>query len=261
VITLVSNPMNPELSAFCRQDIFGSRVYTGLQAYGTGFPFFSVWQQADGRNQLTAVLCALDGQATLYAAENAEAEELAAFIHMQGFNSVFCSCQNALMLELPATREGAILIHEDKSRLRVRHAVDFEPPGQAVYELLSEADGPWVKLPPFDVWYADVNHRIRHGACTMAAVMEGDKALSCGMILSDGIALSLLGGVATHPDHQGHGYAGSVISALLEVLYKKQKTPYLFRDKGKNQRFYENLGFAPVGKWALCESQELSFRN
>jgi ribosomal protein S18 acetylase RimI-like enzyme len=51
--------------------------------------------------------------------------------------------------------------------------------------------------------------------------------------------------VCTHPDHRGHGYASSLVSALIQKITKRGETPFLHVGKENTGaiRVYEKLGF------------------
>jgi ribosomal protein S18 acetylase RimI-like enzyme len=51
--------------------------------------------------------------------------------------------------------------------------------------------------------------------------------------------------VCTHPDHVGHGYAGILISALLEQIRNRSEVPFLHvrEDNTRAIGLYERLGF------------------
>lgn len=51
--------------------------------------------------------------------------------------------------------------------------------------------------------------------------------------------------VCTHPDHRGHGYASSLVSALVNSIIERDETPFLQVRTGNTGaiRVYEKLGF------------------
>ncbi len=51
--------------------------------------------------------------------------------------------------------------------------------------------------------------------------------------------------VCTHPDYRGHGYASSLVSALIQKIRKRHETPFLHvgRENAEAIRVYEKLGF------------------
>ena len=122
---------------------------------------------------------------------------------------------------------------------------------EGVYRLLCGAfpDG---ALPPFDAFYVDLSHRLRHGLCRIAAVEDPPGTpVSCAMTVAEAPDAVVIGAVATAPQHRRRGYASACIRALLA----EDARPALIAPSGDAAaRLYRSLGFLPFGGWA-----ELSF--
>jgi len=251
MIKEITDLNDKSLINFCKKHIFAARVYSNILAYLNFFSVFEAYVQiTDGK--ITAVMSSLDQNIVLYADENADFEELEIFIHMQNKKSLFCTSENARSCNQSVKLEGSIMMHKDQSKLRINHEVCLPPEYKDVYGILEKNSGSWINLPCYEDWYADMNHKVRHGICTMAAVYSQKTAVSCGIIVANSTNDAVVGGIGTLSDYRGKGYAGSVVSTLVSYVIKMEKQPYLFRDKGKNQAFYENLGFLDVDFWVVC---------
>ena len=66
------------------------RISAFLQAYGTSYPFALFWMQTDASGRITAALSRVDGHVTLCASEQADWEEVWAFLSAAGYESVLC---------------------------------------------------------------------------------------------------------------------------------------------------------------------------
>lgn len=104
-------------------------------------------------------------------------------------------------------------------------------------------------LPPYDAWYADVSHRVRHGGCRIVGVVEGESPLSVAMTVAETDETLLVGGVATLPAFRKKGYASACVTALCAAGAAEKKTLWIAPESAELVRFYERLGFTPCGTW------------
>lgn len=72
-------------------------------------------------------------------------------------------------------------------------------------------------------------------------VYDSGRLIAVGRALADGRDCSYIGGVAVHPDYQGHGIGKQVVSKLVS-LSKDHKKIILYAAPGK-EPFYRKLGF------------------
>lgn len=224
------------------------RLAAFLQAYGPGYPFALFWAQTDDSGRMTAALSRVDGQATVCACEQADLEELWAFLSAVGYESILCP---AWVAQASSTR-GAWRIESCRAmRLSGNPAVPEihepaticeEPSLRQVYALLQAAGEP---LPPWEAWLPDVSHRVRHGAARVWALREGEGCFACAMAVAQTEREALLGGVAVLPDKRGKGRGSYLAAALCSALAREGKAVYLFRRAGRHEQFYERMGFAP----------------
>ncbi|MCK5016180.1 MAG: GNAT family N-acetyltransferase [Candidatus Peribacteraceae bacterium] len=64
-----------------------------------------------------------------------------------------------------------------------------------------------------------------------------------------------IGGVATHPDHQGKGYAKQTVSAVCNHWLEHEKEVILFtnNDNEAANKVYNTLGFKPIDEYIIAE--------
>lgn len=123
-----------------------------------------------------------------------------------------------------------------------------EPPSlQAYYTLLSDVFGQAV--PPFDVWYVDVSHRLRHGFSRLCGVTDGNIACAGAMTTAETANAAVIGAVATHPDYRGKGYASRIVLSLASQLQQEGKTVFLSPKNEYAKELYHKIGFEPVATW------------
>lgn len=224
-------------------------LYTYLagyyEAYGAAHSFLRFYRSDDGGQ-----LCVLDGVVTV-CGNGFDTEELQLFLKMQSdIVSVCCS------------REIANRIRSfDKWSMTVYPVMRYEPSKttaanegtstpRAVYALLNEC---FEVLPPFESWYLDVCHRIRHDCCHIASVCENGAPISSAMTVAEHPNGAVIGAVATHPAHRRKGYAGRCVTALAETMLGQNKTVYICPKTDSAKRLYETLGFITCDETVVLE--------
>jgi len=128
------------------------------------------------------------------------------------------------------------------------NSVCTNPPLPAVYSLLKDH---FPGIAPFNSWYPDVSHRIRHKNSHIAAVMDTDTVVSTAMTVAETDDAAILGQVATHPDFRRRGLAQKCIKSTLYQC--KGKTLYILPVDEIAQKLYKKLGFKVIGSWAELE--------
>lgn len=257
MIRLIDRREVPRLLSFCEGSPYGVRLAAFLQAYGPGYPFALFWVQTDDSGRMTAALSRVDGQVTVCACEQADLEELWAFLSAVGYESVLCP---AWVAQASSTRGVCRMESCHAMRLSRAPAVPAiqepatickEPSLRQVYILLQAAGEP---LPQWEAWLPDVSHRVRHGAARVWALREEDGYSACAMAVAQTGREALLGGVAVLPDKRCKGRGSYLAAALCSALAregKAGKAVYLFRRAGMHEQFYERMGFAPYGPPAM----------
>jgi len=124
-------------------------------------------------------------------------------------------------------------------------AVCTAPYLPSVYDLLKEH---FPGISPFESWYPDVSHRVRHGNSHISVILEGERVVSTAMTVAETDTAAVLGQVATHPDFRRRGLAGRCIKSTISQC--KGKELYILPVNENAQRLYEKLGFIIEGGWA-----------
>jgi N-acetylglutamate synthase-like GNAT family acetyltransferase len=73
------------------------------------------------------------------------------------------------------------------------------------------------------------------------------------------LKVGIIGGVATHPDHRGQGFAKHVVTDVMD-LAKTQDLEALFLWTGE-PKLYESLGFQWIGRQMQLSLDELDFKD
>lgn len=233
----------PTLLRICEGSALGCRIASNLLAYGVDQPFAPFYLSDAGAVSI------LDGLAACCLAGTEGREELVSFLRMNPQVSAVLFDGG---LPLAVREEGAVMMYQGKEfspAALVEDTQDYH----GVYRVLSGV--PWMKrsLPPFDVWYVDVCHKVRHSIASMKAVVQEDSPVSVGMITGQSRDMGILGGIATKEAYRGRGFGGQLVRALTGELLRQNRKACLFRRQGENEAFYRSLGYENTGQWFLSE--------
>lgn len=221
------------------------RILSLAEVYGTDRPFCRFWMGEGG-----SVFSLADGVATLHPGE--EVEEVALFLEMSpDVHTVRTDGDTALRLAAGWGVEPKIgtVMRADKPLLPPGAAEECPP--AALYPLLTTVFSE--DIPPFDVWYADVHHRMRRGAFHATAVRRQGQAVSCALTVAETAEAVLIGGVATHPDYRGQGLASACVTTLAHRM--GEKTVWICPKNEAAERLYRRLGFASCGQFGIVEKK------
>ncbi len=112
------------------------------------------------------------------------------------------------------------------------------PPLQPLYHLLKHV---FVEYTPFDSWYVDISHRIRHNNCHIASVIRNEQPIACAMTVAEAKHAVIIGGVATDEAYRQQGLAQQCIEQLLSAI--PQQTIFIVPINDYARRYYERFGF------------------
>ena len=221
------------------------KIAAMVRAYGLSRPFLRTYAGEGG-----SVLSVMDGVATLY--PGTDADEALLFIRMSpDVHALRTDAEAAkrFALSIGAPYKTGVTMEYRGDPVLNASAESLSP--RDVYLLLSDVFGG--SLPPFDVWYADVSHRLRHGVCRIAGVRERGKVVSCAMTVAETETAFMIGAVATHPDVRGRGYASAVVRSLVASGQAAGKRVLISPKNEAARALYERLGFAACGTWGTVQ--------
>lgn len=229
----------------------GARILGLAAAYGTKQSFVHFWC-AEEQDKITAWISLLDGAATLAAVTDDEETlaEIALFLSMHPeVNTLRTSEQAgqavASLCGWPMEC-GAVMTPGEKLTAPSRQPQTLSP--RQAYPLLADCfEG---GLPPFESWYVDVSHRMRHSCCRLVGFEENGEAVACAMTTAECSRSALIGAVATAPQARGRGYASANVLSLAHALLAEGKTVLLSPKNEAARALYERIGFVACGQWA-----------
>lgn len=231
---------------FLPADPYAARITALFNTYGAGQSFALFWVQRINGIPVAAI-SRVDGSMTLCAGENADFDELRAFVNAAGFISLTCceECMKKLGIEDYKTSYTVKFIGGAKPQ-ELEFVRDCDK--RKIYVLLCECG---FELGDYGAFLADVCARLNKGTASLAAAEENGDVIACAFALFEGSKSVLLGAVATSPLARGRGYASALVGTLAKE--KSEKEVFLFCRNDSLLEFYKKIGFEPVGKWALRE--------
>lgn len=238
VVRFVDNDaLAEEFIRLCKGTAFGCKLEGVILSYGFSRPFARFW--TDG----SAAYGQLDGTLSLAGAP-AHWEEAAAFIAMLGPEAVFGPAHVLEKLDLPPALAGPVLA---KSTPPSGSAPQPEVDLRGVHRLLAEVNmaGPW------EPFYLDLSHRLRHGTACAAVKYAGGGLAGCAVAGAVTQEAALLSALAVGEGFRRQGVGTQLVADLWALA--PGRTLYALRGEGENEAFYQELGFRNVGAWAQWE--------
>lgn len=240
----------------CEQDLLelgvgeaALRIVAAYETYGLQTRFLQLFaDECETRMSL------MDGVAVLHAPHGLN-EEWISFLSMQP--NVRAVRTDAVNAESLAARWGCVCKTGDfmsyDGGATAPTVIDFVR-YEDLYDFLSE----YFTMPPFECWYVDVSHRVRHDVCHIASVVRDGRVVCNAMSVAETTEDVLLGAVATHPDWRRQGLAAGCIGHLLHQLSDTHRIHISPVDE-RARRLYEKLGFRVTGSWGevLCTQTEV----
>ncbi len=237
-----------EFKNYCKNDSFGTRIYSHFLCYGYEFDFAQFYVQID-ENAIVCAVCNLESDFVVCACENTDFEELSMFLDFQNKHSVTFDNKYSECVKIEHKNQcfGDILIYENC----VVNEHEFElitPKLKEYHSLLLTCESDDFLVPDYLHFLSDVSRRQMRDLCNIKGVYADKTLASCAMTVSFTDFSVILGAVATHPEHRKHGYAGCIVSSLAQEYYLSVPV-YIYTTIEKNTRFYEKLGFVLSSRW------------
>lgn len=213
--------------------------------YGTEAPFVRYYTDGTG-----SLLTIMDGAALFHTDELND--EWSAFLAMNpDIISVHCTQSigdRLIQSRVWKGRVGHTMEFTGKPPQSISESVCATPHLPAVYELLRDH---FPGISPFNSWYPDVSHRLRHGNSHISVIQDDKKVISTAMTVAETDNAAVLGQVATHPDFRRRGMAETCVKST--VFQCKGKKLYILPVDDIALKLYKKLGFEIVGGWAELE--------
>ena len=226
---------------FLPSDAFAARITALAITYGFEQNFALFWVQKNGEEPVAAI-SRVDGSMTLCCTENADFEELAAFVNAVGYSALIGNEESVSKLGFTASKSSFIVEYQGENTPD-ESGISRDCDKKKVYDLLCDCG---FEMGDYGAFLADYCSRLNKGTARLAA-FEENELLACASALFIGDKSVLLGAVATRKSARGRGLASKLVTALAEG--EKDKKVFLFCRNDGLLDFYKKIGFVCVGRW------------
>ena len=237
---------------FC--DCAGVKIGALYKAYGGNYDFCRFFVQTDSSIRPLAIISTYEGAVTV-SSVNAYGEtasfELSEFLNALGFTELI----SRVPVDLKMPHEIIYEVHAENSRYNFNscqhlafHVANRHKALTEIYSIFQNADSPELSLPPFEQWYADSSHRMRHNAAVGFCCKSG-----AAFAHLDG-RNAYLAGLAVLPQYRGRGTAKSILTELsgsgqYQRIFAFCREPLL--------KFYRSAGFSVGSAYYLYRNRQI----
>ncbi|MBQ8683336.1 MAG: GNAT family N-acetyltransferase [Clostridia bacterium] len=225
------------------KDIATLRILSLHEAYGD-VPFVRYYADDEG-----SLLCLMDG-VCFFSPAVTLTEEWQLFLNMNP-DIRHIGCSGVVGEAIAAcggwclAKKAPVMQYQRTSRPAGAPSLCRTPSLPGVYALLQQC---FTEISPFEAWYPDVSHRVRHGCCMLSCAQDNDRIVSTAMTVAQADGHALLGQVATHPDYRCRGLAAACLNDLISRWQGDHL--YIVPATEAAEKLYKKLGFCPGDTWA-----------
>lgn len=220
----------------------GCKILATALAYGVEGKISTVWAGA-ARYCLWGDNMTIDG-------ELADREEALAFLNALAPATIQCELQIAKRLKLHIVQQGEIMEKNLCALPKTGLEVSFSHNAKMVHELFTVAG----LLSDYEGFLLDYSHKLRHSLGASALVFDQGQLCSCALSTYVTADAALITAVAAAPAKQGLGYGKQALQELERQLGGRMM--FLLKEQGRNDGFYQSLGYRKTGEWAIAQMRK-----
>ncbi len=241
MIYLVDENRLGDLTAFCGNTPLALKIFSLYQCYGLHMSFLDFWLQYNENKNISAILMKFENAITVVGSAQSDIEEITAFVSTIGFHTL--NTNLSLNLDFCTVSRAVVMEHKGENRQPSDcFEYQFSASLHQAYDIMKSCENHAdFEVPPFDGFYADMSHRMRHGGGECVIAFHKGKAVSCALATAITEKAVLLGIVACRPEYRRLGLGGAAVQALLSHF--SDKSVLTFRDENNNQAFYQKQNF------------------
>ncbi|MBQ6163772.1 MAG: GNAT family N-acetyltransferase [Clostridia bacterium] len=222
----------------CETDNFGCRILSAYTAFG-GDPTLTTMVSDGG-----AALSLKGGSAVVCGNDDPELTECLAFL---GCREIFAPANIAFPAGFEiSTGPVALLTGVRETDFDRAEKIDAENLREIYPVIVSDLPG--IASQPFDAWYVELSHRLRHANARIYAVREHGRIVSVAMTAAESDSAAVIGFVRTLREYRGRGCASGLCGVLGNELLGEKKKVYISCN-ADTLPFYEKLGYRYVYGW------------
>ncbi|MDO4882086.1 MAG: GNAT family N-acetyltransferase [Oscillospiraceae bacterium] len=230
-------------------DPFACRIISLYNSYSPDLVFVDYWLLQNDDEEYTGAIARNGSNFILFLTEQSDIDEVSSFMRVAGASAVICDGKYQLELNGCKTISGTVLVRTTSFEDEENELIFSEPDIKAVYDMIVKSADENFTPPPFDEFYVDVNHKLRHNTARLVGIEEDGICVASAMTVAESGTGAVIGAVSCDPDYRRRGYGSALIKHLTNILVSENKAVYLHRAQNANVDFYKNLGFEEYGTW------------
>lgn len=232
------------------EDYYSLKTLAALNAYGTGYGFCRFYSAGSGNILLYNSSAVLSGEMT-------DTEETGDFLKINSPDSAECPPSAAALL---AEKGFLADEYEFKRRLlfklipqkafdneRFKENTDDPVSLDKMYAVLKNCFGDF----QYDLWYADMSHRIRHKV-SKAFMCGGSTCAAMDFCIGKKAYISAVG---TLPEERGKGLGSGLLKHIAAELELSGAEGFLWCFE-ELEEFYSHIGFRQIGEDIILLKKE-----
>lgn len=241
MIKLIENFNEYDTSDF-EQDVFFQRIRSEFNVSSSFND--SLFYVSCNDVCIDAFISKVDGNITLSALDNAPFEELSEFFNIIGYSVILCEKKFSHFFH---GEECSGSVMKNDVSVQIFHETDVlcSENLRDVYKLVSRT---FDTKHDFMFWFADMSHKLRHGAAHVCGIYENSELISCGFSLFETADSAVISSVATEKTFRTKGFGSEVVKRLLSL--NEGKSVYVFIENENLKSWYSKLGFAEYKNWS-----------
>ena len=233
--------------------LYSVRIKALLKAYGGYKGLIDVWYQI--KDSVTAYIVRYSGEFIADILPGADVEEIINLCKMAGGTALLCSpvyneyngILGTVMSINPPLLHSRSFCSADYSFTPKVNPTDY-------YSLLLQCNGAEFKAISYEDFVADLSHRMRKDTAMLMGCYLENRLISCAAATAMYRGGAVIAGVATLQNYRKNGLATAVVTMLCKNLFHNGvEKIYLQRDKNKNYRLYNDIGFENIGDFQQVE--------
>jgi len=229
----------------CRGGIFAAQAQTPQSLGSQQANQAQTSDLSGGKNATpTATLSLVDGFAILSAHENADWEELVAFLRMQPWKQLQCDSATAERLPFPVEWRSMLVRFAAPKKESLGDIAPADDPG-AVYDILARC---FPDMQNRNDWMADLALRWRRG--TARSWIMDNACTASALAMTEEYAF--LGALGTLPEARGKGLAGRLLTHIAGEMAGRE---IWLACREELQGFYEGIGFVREGEMVTVRKE------
>lgn len=227
--------------------VFNVRSAGLLFAYGTKYSFFNIWH-----DDFKTIIAELEGNYFICESDETDYCEIKSFLDFCP-NVISVGARTEILDKAGYCKNSskAYNVMTLEKLLIDNHAeIDCSPKLKDVYTAFLNNQCEDIEVGEFEPWYADVSHRIRHGAAKAYTINSEEATIAALLVSAMSEKAGLISGVAVNKSARNKGFGSAIIINACKDLLKSGRTP-IAECSEKLVPFYKRLGFKIAGTYKI----------